>query len=292
MNGRVHAHAASLYLLQDDDWRRLLRRGGWLLFVPFVGWPILLGYRRALIEHLYEPLPRAMPAWRGRLGEHGLNGLRAIGVIQAHVAPAWLLLAGMLVERGWTPDAASAVLAAVCVVAPIFTNLSFPLACVAASTPLAGEAAISVWEAVGLLALFTALIAVVPAAFLRVAWTGRFLAALRIDRSLRFIARRPRGYALAWWYGLWMNGASIVYLVIAPSRVFWAYVGSLAIFHHVSTVDDVHAGFGRVDRGGWLARAERFEPNERVRSVTRTEIENSDVSVLRTPWFSMPLRGR
>ncbi|QDU66794.1 DUF4013 domain-containing protein [Engelhardtia mirabilis] len=285
----VGPRPSSLYLLADPDWRRKLRRGGWLLFVPFVGWPLLLSFRKALAPHFFEDRPTGLPDWTGRHREHLANGLRAMGVILGYTAPVHLMLYALAFSRGWQPGLGAVGVAAFFVALPFFSNFAFPTACLLLASPIAGEARISPLEATALLAAFSAAIFLIPAGFLRVSSTGRFRSAFDLRRSLPFIARQPRGYLAAWWYGAWMNWTVPFALPLAPWGVFWAYIASMALFNELLLEDSETEA-----TGGWLARVvadPRFAPAG-AWGLAAVEAADGPARVLHLPVFSVPLPGR
>lgn len=286
-------HAAGLYPTLDPEWRDRMRRAGWLTFVPVVGWPMVLGYRKALTDHFFQPLPRAMPEWSGRHAEHFWNGVRAILVIQGYLAPIWLALLWIASSRGYSFGPASAAALGVCVLAPIFTNVALPWAILMLALPLRGGPFLGAGEAFGLTLLVHVAIFAVPAGFLRVSATGRFRSAFAFHRTLPFIARRTRGYALAWWYGLWMNWPAVPATLVRPWALFWAYVASLAVFNQLLEDEPVDASVDRPRGAGWLARAAEQQHTERRESFgVHVSPVDPEVRLLWTRWCSVPLPGR
>ena len=141
---RVDPHAAGLYVLQDPGWRDELRRGGRILLIPLIGWPMLLGYRRAQVDHFFGSHVTAMPRWRGSGRRHLTNGLKALAVIGCYTAPAAALRAATLVSRGHAPGALEGIAAAAVALAPILLPLALPLALVAYTTEAGGPALLTV----------------------------------------------------------------------------------------------------------------------------------------------------
>ncbi len=288
----VDPHAAGLYPVQDPDWRAKLRRAGWLLFVPVAGWPMVLGYRKAQVDHFFQPLDHAMPAWHGRHREHFLHGLRAIGVIQGYLAPLWVTLAWLVTSRGYTVGPWSIAALAVCFLAPIFTNVVFPWALLAFALPLRGGPYVTPAEAVTLSVLFHLAVFLLPAGFLRVSATGRFLAAFDFRRTVPFIVRRFRGYLRAWWGALWMNCPAIPATLVAPWSVFWGYVASVAVFNQLLLDEEPSDGVDRPRAEGWLVRAKQLPirpPSTRFGMHTCTFGPDEEVRVLWTPFGSVPI---
>jgi len=290
----VHPRATGLYLLADPDWRRKLGRGGWLLLLPFVGWPLLLGFRKALAPHFFEARPTALPEWRGRHREHLANGLRAIGVIAGYTAPVYLVLFALVLDRGWTPGLQSVAVAGFFVVLPFFSNFAFPTACLLLASPVAGGPWVSPVEVAVLLACFSLAIFLVPAGFLRVSLTGRFRSAFDLRRTLPLLRRHFRDYVAAWWYGAWMNWTVPFAIPLAPWGVFWAYIASMAMFNEL-LLDDSETGVHGLDPSeGWLKRVladPRFGRVDRY-GFGAVSAADGPARVLDLPVFSAPLPGR
>ncbi|MEL6716032.1 MAG: DUF4013 domain-containing protein, partial [Planctomycetota bacterium] len=198
----VDPHAAGLYVLQDPAWRHELRQGGRVLLIPLVGWPMLLGYRRAQVDHFFGAHATAMPRWRGAGRVHLTNGLKALAVIGCYTAPASVWLAATLVSRGHVPGAVEGTAAMALTVAPILLPLALPIALLTYSTEVGGPALLTLPEASCCGALFAVAVFVIPAGFLRVTQTGRFTSALALRSVLPFVLRNARDYVRAWGYAL------------------------------------------------------------------------------------------
>lgn len=287
---RIDPHAAGLYVLLDPDLEERTRHAGRLVLLPLVGWPMVLGYRRALAKRFFDRSGTALPPWRGSHRAYLLHGLRAIGVIHVYLAPLWLVLGTLASTRGYAPGAGTALAVAGLAALPILSSLVFPILVAAASvTGPGGAPLLEPLEATALVLGFHVAIALVPAGFVRVTETDRFRSAFALTHTLPFIARNARAYPRAWWYGLWMNGAALVVFPLRPSALFWAYVSSQAVFNQLlETPEDAREP--RV----WLARARRLTPTLGTK-FGRTECatpRGGTVRVLRTPFFSAPLPGR
>ena len=274
---KLDPHGAGLYPVLDPAWRDRLLRAGWLVFVPCVGWLLVLGYRRALIEHFFQRRERALPEWEGRQAEHGRNGVRAVLVVHGYLLPAWIALFVLLAQRGFEPGLGTVGLALACLFAPLLTNLVFPLACLLLSLPVRGEPVLSVGELLALKALFASATFLLPAAFLRVSATGSFRAAFDLRRTVDFVLRRFSDYLGAWWYALWMNVAGILLLPVRPWMLFWGYVASAALFNQLLFEESTEEGVDRPREDGWL------------RAASHRSLDVANVRVWRTPWFSAPL---
>ena len=226
---RAKDRVAALYALRDPKWRSIYRAGGWWLLVPVIGWPVVIGYRRLLVEHLFAPKETPLPRFRGQVGRLLLAGWSAIAVIFGHLLPVYVVLLSLLIARGWTPNAATLWCAAGFALWPLWSPVSLPLAI--------GAAAWNGWigsaEAALFAAAFGGLVFVVPSGLLEVSRTGNYFSAARLDRSIARIARAPRAYLRAWAFGL--VGQSLVpfTLFLWPWALFHAYVATVVRFNQL-----------------------------------------------------------
>ncbi len=242
---RAHDRNAALFALRDPDWRGIYRAGGWWLLVPVIGWPVVLGYRRRLVEHLFAPMETPLPRFRGQVGRLLLAGWGAMAVIFAHIAPVYVALFSLLLDRGWTPGAMALWCAVGFAVLPLWSPLSLPLAIGAAAwTGWIGGA-----EAALFAAAFAVSVFVVPSGLLEVSRTGNYFSAARIDRSLARILRAPRAYLRAWAFGLVGQTVVPLTLILWPWTLFHAYVATVVRFNQLLIDQDQAPG------RGWLAFA-------------------------------------
>ncbi len=272
--------AASLYPLLDPEWEAKTRRAGRLVLIPFIGWPMVLGYRKALIEHFHWPAVSAMPEWHGRHWEHCAHGFRAIGVIQVYLAPLWIALWMIAQSGGYVPGTGTWIGCAACLLFLKLTNIAFPVAVTALSLPIGEGPYVGRAEALVLMATFHAVIFLVPAGFLRVAATGRFRSAFDLGRTVPFVIRRWRDYLKAWWHALFMNVPPLPLFPFAPWGVFWGYVASVAIFNQLLLDESSGEGKDRPRAESWLVRSLHAPPPP------------SHVRILRTPWVTVPIPRR
>ena len=282
---RPAGHTAGLFLLDDPDWRRKVFDGGLRLGIPFVGWPMILGYRSALAGALFRS-ERRLPDWKGHARQYVLEGLRAMCVIFGYLAPLYLLLWFVAVERGAEPGARMALATALFVVFPVFSTLSLPVA--VALLTLDGR--LSHAEAAAFGIAFAAIIFIVPAGFLQVTRTHRIRSAFALQRTLPFLARNLRAYCRAWVDSIWISTAGHSALPVAPWGVVWAYV---AIIHSFNAV---LARIEAEDSGTWMAatlqeaRGRAHDDLGRRRSVVHLlDAGGERCVVLRFRTFSVPL---
>lgn len=242
---RAKDRIAALYALRDPKWRSIYRAGGWWLLVPVIGWPVVIGYRRMLVDHLFAPKATALPRFRGQVGRLLVAGWSAMAVIFGHLLPVYAVFVGLWLARGWTPNAWTLWCALGFVLWPLWSPLSLPLAI--------GAATWSGWigsaEAALFAAAFGSVVFVVPSALLEVSRTGNYRSALRADRSIARVARAPRAYLRAWAFGLVGQTLVPFTLVLWPWALFHAYVATVVRFNQL-LIDQ-----GEAPGRGWLARA-------------------------------------
>lgn len=241
----LHPRAACLFALLDPDWRAKVFRGGLILLVQPIGWPAILGYRAALARHLFGNAPVPLPPWRGHVLTYFLGGVKAMAVIFGHLLPLYVVLAVLATQKGFVPGRDSLLAALFFLAFPIFSTLSFPFACLV----LAGGGFVTAGEAAALLVAFAAIVFLIPAGFLRVSCTGRYLSAFELWRTVPFVLRHLRAYANAWWHAGWISLAGHLAFPLSPWGVVWAYLAIIFLFNEIL----VHAG--EAPGRGWLERA-------------------------------------
>ena len=120
---------AGAFVVRDPGWRRKILLGGLLmLLVNAVGWPVALGYRKALIGRLLDGTDRPLPDWSTGILHYYLDGLKALGVIFGYLSPVYLALAIVLWWHGVGID--RTVILGVCffLACPLLSPASFPVA--------------------------------------------------------------------------------------------------------------------------------------------------------------------
>lgn len=223
--------SAGLFMTAEVAWRRRIFIGGLLLLVPVVGWPLVLGYRRWVIERLVNGDAELVPPWRGNLRAICASGLGAMAVIHAWYSPLYLWIGGRVVAAGGAGGTWWIVAAALAFALPIFSTLIIPAMILwlrfgANSPPGVGEL-------MGMSAGFTLITFVIPAGFLQVSRTGRLVSAFRIDRDLTLIATHLPRYVEAWIGSGIMSLLGHLCLPLAPFGVVWCYLGIVYSFNEV-----------------------------------------------------------
>ncbi|QDV09999.1 hypothetical protein Poly30_55600 [Planctomycetes bacterium Poly30] len=276
----VDPQAANLYPLLDPEWEAKTRHAGWLVLIPFFGWPMVLGYRKAQIEHFFWPQERAMPEWDGRHLEHCVNGFRAMGVIQLYLLPLWIALSLQVSAAGFRPGIETLIGCAICLAFLAFLNVAFPVLVTLFSLPVGGGPYLERGDAAWMIALFHLIIFLLPAGFLRVSATGRFRSAFQLTRTIPLVVRRFRDYVTAWWYALFMNLPPLPLLPFAPWGMFWGYLSSVALFNQILIDEPSGHGPDRIRGESWLARSLDAPP------------PGPGVRIWRSPWVIVPLPRR
>lgn len=216
--------AALRFVTYQPHWQRRVAVGGlFMLLFPPVGWLLALGYRSLVGNRLVDGVQPILPPWRGHFMLIARRGAASSGVILGYLAPFvvlyWLLgvMSWDLLLTRWREI--GRFIAAVV----IFPPLALP-----ALPPV--YAARYEWlhfaplEIALLIVLFFAPIALLPAAFLRVAHHRHFAAAFNVVAATRLIARAPRAYIEGWIASLAVSAAAVVILPLAPWLLFWSYL--------------------------------------------------------------------
>lgn len=227
--------AAALFLRGDPAWRSKLFVAGLWLLVPIVGWPIVLGYRRAVVRGLWRGTTPLLPEWRGNCAAFLRSGLEAAAVIHAHFAPLYLWIAYRALTSTGLDETPWQILLGIAFVFPIFSTLAIP-----ASLFLLGNGALSPGlgdlEAAMIAGLYASLTFYIPSGFLRVSQTERITSAFCVGENLRLIARRFRLYCEAWLCSGLLSLIGHGLVPLAPWGVPWCYLGIVYTFNEVLAV--------------------------------------------------------
>lgn len=223
--------SACLFVTADPAWRRKIFLGGLVLFVPFAGWPMLLGYRRMIVERLVDGGGTLLPEWDGNAWRTMSKGLGAMAIIHIAFAPMLLWLAIRITQLDlwnqvpWFPVALLATLF------PIFSTLLVPALIGWLRFAVTGGPGQLELLAVG--AAYAIVTFALPACFLQVSRTGDIRSAFRIRAATRLIRRSPARYVEAW------VGSGICGLLghlcvpFSPWGVAWCYPAIVYAFNEV-----------------------------------------------------------
>ncbi len=281
---RLHPHAAGLVAVLDPDWRGKIWIGGLLLLIPVLGWPALVGYRSRFVPRLLGSEAPLLPSWRDETAAQVRDGLKALAVIFGYQLPLFVALGSVAATRGYVPEATAGWLCAFFVAWPIFSTLSFPVACL--SLALAPEAWLTQREALAFVGAYGLLVFLIPSGFLQVSLTRRYRSAFAFWRAIPFVLRHFRLYLEAWWHSALMSLAGHLAVPFSPWGVVWCYLGIVFVFNELL----LHAGL--VPHSSWLARAlseRRFAPAASGARRHIVDAAGSSLTVLDLRAFSVPL---
>jgi len=212
------------FMFRDVRWPRKLLIGGLaLLLFPPIGWPVALGYRKEVAFRLVGGVEPALPEWTGSWGRFARDGFCAAGIILVYYLPFlclfWLLaLDDVAIAGRHVPEIAFFLLAI-----PLLIPVSLPLL-----PPLYWSlfpwVHLTLAEMLVIGAVFWGTAFFMPAAFLQVSLTGRFLSAFRVARIVRFVRETPRAYLEAWVLSLLATALAFLLGPLAPWGIFWSYL--------------------------------------------------------------------
>lgn len=259
---RLDWRAAATFVRADPEWRAKILRGGLLLLLPPLGWPVALGYRKRLIARLAEGAEPVLPSWSEGVGAFWVEGMRALGVIFAHYAPL-LVLYALKVRAHGLPDLPWPELAGFFAFFFLLTPFLLP-SLVIASSSWAGGAAFSTAEVVGVLAYFALATFLIPAGFLQVSRTGCYRSAFRLGASVRFVVRHFALYLEAWTFSSLIALAGHFCIPFSPWGVFWCYQSIVYAFNEVRMHTGDPEDRALVGGSSWFHPSRR---GERVRAA-------------------------
>jgi hypothetical protein len=230
---------AGAFVVLDPEWRNKIFFGGLLLlFLHPIGWPAALGYRKVLISNLASGTEPILPEWKGNIVRFFLEGMKAMGVIFGYLSPLYLALFILLLSNGQLPNEYWFYSALFFVVLMIFSTLSFPLALTFWSFFSNGYR-IPLGTAGLFFAIFSLIIFFIPAGFLQVSRTGRYLSAFNIPAAFSTLVGHFRSYVLAWYHSVLMSLSGHFALPFAPWGVVWCYLGIIFEFNSILQSDNV-----------------------------------------------------
>lgn len=228
---RLDWRSAGLACTADADWRSRIWHGGLLLLLPFVGWPLVLGYRRLFVERLLDGARPLLPAWQGNHGIALRHGLAAMAVIHAWYAPLYLWLAIKTTEAHawqelpWLPALVFVASFSIfsTLIVPVWL-LWFRFGCTVSPAPIE----------LGLIGVPFALATfLIPAGFLNVSRTRRTISAFDVRAALRLVRAAPAAYVEAWMGSGILSLAAHFCLPLAPWAVTWCYLAIVYAFNDV-----------------------------------------------------------
>ncbi len=227
--------SASLFMTADAAWRRRIFVGGLLLLLPAIGWPLVLGYRRWVLDRLVAGAPKLLPPWHGNLLAILTSGVGAMTVIHVWYSPLYLWLALTVGDAGGAGGAGWIAAGAFVVAFPIFSTLIIPA--LVAWLRFGAESPPSNLELAAISVAFALITFVIPSGFLQVSRTGRLRSAFRLDRDLRLIRTHFFRYVEAWFGSGVMSLIAHLCIPLSPFGVVWCYLGIVYSFNEVPLDD-------------------------------------------------------
>ncbi len=266
--------SATQFPVADPDWRRKIIHGGWILLIPLIGWPIILGYRSDAVFRLVKDAQPLLPKWERGLGHYLYRGLQAMLIINIYYLPAWIYLIAKFSTQPGGAEIPWLWLAVFFATLPIFSTLIIPCL-VFWGHFLVDDPVFSLPESLALGVLFGSLTFVIPAGFLNVSRTGRMLAAFDFARGLRLIRETFPRYVEAWAGSLVVSLIGHLCVPFSPWGVVWCYLAIVYSFNEVplfwiDAEDRAYlqrSAFARFQQGFW----KRYECVERGRFTERWE---------------------
>lgn len=219
-------------MVADPEWRRKIWVGGWVLMLPFIGWPAILGYRTETIGCLLRGQSPLLPDWRWGLWRYFAKGMKAVLVINTWYLPAYFWVVCRVLQSPHASEFPWLVFCVFFAAIPILSTLAVPALVLFARFGLA-EPALSLPESLAIGFIFSLATFLIPAGFLNVSRTGRFLSAFNLAWILCLLYRNPRAYLEAW------VGSGIISLLghfclpLAPWGITWAYLGIVYFFNEL-----------------------------------------------------------
>jgi len=250
--------SACLYPVADPEWHAKIRKGGWLLLLPFVGWPAILGYRKDAVFRLIQGQTPVLPDWNQGILYYTKEGLKAVAVINTYYLPVYIGLGWLIVSRGAAGEFPWLAFCVFFLTLPIFSTLLIPVVVTYARFGLANPV-LSTGESIAVGLTFSLLTFLIPSGFLNVSRTGRILSALDIPRCLSRIIRLWPRYLEAWIASLLLATVGHGCLLFLPWGIVWCYLGIVFLFNEVPATTPVnqrpeylrHAWFNCFRHGYW-----------------------------------------
>ena len=211
-----------------------------------------------------------------------VDGLKSCGVILAYLAPLHVATYGLAIHRGFDFASVPTWLPLVVVALPFLLPLSLPISLAA----LLLDGRLSVPECAAILAVFAAVVFVIPAAFLQVSRTGRFRSAFAFHEVARLLSRHLGLYVRAWAYSAAIAALGHVVVPIAPWAIVWGYCAIMFLFNEVLVATSNHG------RDGWIVHARsnlEFRSTGRrgarhVRDAAGEHVRVLDLGIFSVPW--------
>lgn len=240
---------AGAFVVCDPQWRSKIFWGGLLLLLVHpVGWPVALGYRKALIANLAYGKEPVLPNWEGKVSFYFFEGLKAMGVIFGYLSPLYIALLLLSLNNGMSPDSTWFYTATFFVVFTMVSTLSFPII-VLYLTFFSESFRLSWPMSLMLLTAFAAIIFFIPAGFLQVSKSGKYLSAFNIPAAANTLRSHFVAYCLAWYRSAIMSLIGHFSIPFAPWGVFWCYLSIIYEFNSI-----LHPERSDAEENSWFDR--------------------------------------
>lgn len=237
------------FVVKDPHWRQKIFFGGLLiLLVHPIGWPVALGYRKTLIANLASGTDPLLPDWKGNILYFFAEGIKAMGVIFGYLSPLYLLLFSLMLANNVQPNVSWLYVVAFFVVCTIFSTLSFP-AMLVYLTFFSQDYRLPWSFSLALMVGFVSIIFFIPACFLQVSKSGRYLSAFNVPSAWSTLRLNFRAYCMAWYHSALMSLAGHFCLPFAPWGVFWCYLSIIFEFNSI-----LHVGSEEKSHPTWYQR--------------------------------------
>ncbi len=294
---RLDWRSACLFMTADAAWKKKILVGGCLLLLPLVGWPAILGYRKEAILRLKHGSSPVLPDWNVGFGHYVVEGLKAIGIINAYYLPIYLWLAFRFSSAPELQSFPWLTLTCVCALLPIFSTLVVP-AVLFYCRFVAPVCAMSTSELAGLSAAFVLATFVIPAGFLNVTRTERLLSAFDLSRVCSLIVRHFRAYCEAWIGSGLISLVGHLCLPFSPWGIVWCYLAIVYSFNEVpqtgnagdAPADLQQSWFQRFQSGHW----QRYDVSRRGMleryQLVATREDDSGFTVVSLGLLKIPIR--
>lgn len=237
------------FVVRDPQWRQKIFVGGLLLLLCHpLGWPVALGYRKTLIANLASGKEPLLPVWKGNVFYFFGEGLKAMGVIFGYLLPLYVTVFALMLCNGLKPDLMWGYAALFFIICTIFSTLSFP-ALLFYATFLSSDYRLPLPVSLLLLMLFVLIIFFIPAGFLQVSKTGKYLSAFNFKAAFSTLWIHFGAYCRAWYHSAIMSLLGHFAFPLAPWGVFWCYLSIIYEFNSI-----LNSESNESSSGTWFSR--------------------------------------
>lgn len=294
---QLNWRAATILHATDPEWKRKVFVGGLVLLIPIVGWPALLGYRKAFVQQLVAGNEPVLPEWRGRFWAHTAEGFKAIFVIFAYLAPVILWFFICVADHPSNSELPWIAIACFLLLLPIFSPLAVPVL-VNYFIWFATVPSLNWQTGMSILCTYSAVTFLIPAGFLQVSRTGKIRSAFNLWAMGRLLIKYPQRYLEAWLGSCCLSLIGHFAIPFSPWGVLWCYLGIVYVFNEVPFQDDEKEH--HYLQQSWIAKVEAGEfetfqqESKRITTHYQGKTESPDRSsaftTVRMGLFEIPVR--